>query len=364
MEQDRTLSRTSLAQYGFMAIALSFAGLPLYIHTPDYYAVDVGLSLSVIGGIIMAVRIFDAVQDPLLGWVSQKFTNARPYLLFTALGLLAVGFLILFHPLQSAPLISLITGLLVTTTGFSLLSINYNALGSLWSKDTYQKTRITSWREALGLIGLLIAAILPSFFSLQIFSYILTALIFFSGFVLHIWLKNQDNVVSKNQQRNQQTKDPFHIKDLISGENIWFFSLYTVSMIASAIPAVLVLFFIRDLLDAERLTGIFLLLYFLSGVCAMPLWHYLAEKTCKHAAWGMAMILAILSFIWAAFLGEGDIWQYVAICLFSGMALGAELALPPSILSDQIDAQKKERQTSYFFAGLSFLSKMSLAIGS
>ena len=41
-----------------------------------------------------------------------------------------------------------------------------------------------------------------------------------------------------------------------------FFLAYLISTFASSIPAVLVLFFVRDYLLAESWTGLFLLLYF------------------------------------------------------------------------------------------------------
>jgi len=267
----------------------------------------------------------------------------------------------LYHfPSRACPFIFMHRIITPATTSFSILSINLNSIGSLWSKDTAQKTRITTWREGLGLFGLLIAAILPSLFNLQIFSYILTGLLALSALIFFLWSKNHDTIVQKTD--NKVAKADFKI--LLHPQNIWFFGAYTLSMIASAIPAVLVLFFIRDHLNAESYTGIFLLLYFLSGALGMPLWQWLSNKTCKHAAWMLAMGLAVISFIWAAFLNPNDIIQYGVICFLSGIALGAELALPPSILSDQIDEQDKQDQTSLYFSAMAFLSKASLAIGS
>ena len=46
-----------------------------------------------------------------------------------------------------------------------------------------------------------------------------------------------------------------------------------------------------------------------------------------------AMLLGCLAFVWAALLGAGDGWQYASVCLLSGLALGADLALPPALLA-------------------------------
>lgn len=354
------LSRRSLFQYSTLALPLAFAGLPLYIHAPDFYATQAGLSLVTIGSILLLVRLFDAVQDPLIGFLSNKFSYLRPPIMLISLLVMALGFLMLFHPPETFTLLWFALSLVLTTTAFSVLSINFNALGSLWSADTTQKTRITSWREAFGLFGLLIAAILPSTLGLSLTSIIVTGLLTIIGFVFLQWYKMRKEIITYNEESPSAS----NWRSILTVLNIKFFGIYSLSMLASAIPAVLVLFFIRDRLDAEALTGLFLLLYFLSGAFGMPLWQKIAQRTNKHTAWLFAMLVAIAAFIGAYFLQAGDIWQYATICIFSGLALGAELALPPAILSDMIDKQDTRNQTSLYFSVLGFLSKTALALGS
>ena len=40
------------------------AALPIYVHVPKFYADVVGLNLVAIGGLLLAARAFDAIQDP------------------------------------------------------------------------------------------------------------------------------------------------------------------------------------------------------------------------------------------------------------------------------------------------------------
>lgn len=350
----------TLFQYSLLALPLAFAGLPLYIHAPDFYATQAGLSLTLIGSVLLFIRLFDAVQDPIIGWLSQKYSAVRPLIMMMSLVVMAAGFVMLFHPPENFTLTWFILSLILTTTAFSVLSINFNSLGSLWSKDTADKTRITSWREAFGLIGLLIAAILPTIFGLSLTSIIVAGLLGVLGFVFLRWYKNHREVIIDHEN----VSSPPDWRSLLTTKNIKFFGIYSLSMLASAIPAVLVIFFIRDRLDAEALTGLFLLLYFLSGAIGMPLWQFLARRTTKHKAWFIAMLVAIITFIGAYFLQAGDVWYYAIICILSGLALGAELALPPAILSDMIDEQDARAQTSLYFAILAFLAKATLALGS
>lgn len=360
MTQSLAISNWSLFRYGLLAIPLAFAGLPLYVHAPDFYATEAGLSLSLIGTIILAVRVFDAVQDPVIGYLGYKYANRRKGVFIAAFAILAAGFLMLFHPVQTGAAIWFAVSLVLATTAFSMIMINMNAVGSLWSRHHHDKTRITTWREGLGLSGLLLAALLPAFVSLSVYSYILLAVLAVCGTVFIRWLVQHKDTIAQQEQAR-----PAKVSDIrVKRHTLAFYMIYGMSMLASSIPAVLVLFYIRDYLYAEEWTGLFLALYFLSGVVAMPMWQYLSRRFGKVTSWALAMVGAVAVFGWAFTLQAGDLCQYALICIFSGMALGAELALPPSILSDIIDDEQAGQKTPVYFAALTFLTKTAFALGS
>jgi Na+/melibiose symporter-like transporter len=108
--------------------------------------------------------------------------------------------------------------------------------------------------------------------------------------------------------------------------------------------------------------GLFLLLYFLSGALAMPLWHRVASKRSKSFAWGSSMLLACLTFVWAFLLEPGDIWPFAIICILSGTAFGADLALPPAMIADHLVREQHARVATRYYALLAFFSKAALAI--
>ena len=66
-----------LIQYGLIAFPLAFAGLPIYLHAPDFYAVNLGLRIEAIGAVLLILRLFDAVQDPVIGRLSDRFHAQR-----------------------------------------------------------------------------------------------------------------------------------------------------------------------------------------------------------------------------------------------------------------------------------------------
>ena len=61
-------------------------------------------------------------------------------------------------------------------------------------------------------------------------------------------------------------------------------------------------------------------------------------------------------------LGPGDYYAYGLICLFSGLALGADLALPPAILANRIAQQHDYANATSHYANLALLNKTALAL--
>jgi Na+/melibiose symporter-like transporter len=354
------INNKTLFQYSFLAIPIAFAGIPLYIFIPDFYAAKMGLSLTSIGLILLFIRAFDAIQDPIIGYLSKKFYLHRNFLMYVFMLALTLSFYMLFNPPQNSTNLWLVCCLLLCTISFSFISINLNSIGSLWSTSLQEKTKITSWREFFGIIGLLIAAIAPSFIELQNYYLVLFGLLLISA-VLYKLFSLHFKEISLLREANRK---PFKIASLSSKNMKKFLYVYFFSMLASSIPAAVILFFIRDKLDAESFSGLFLFLYFLSGALFMPAWQMLSKKINILYSWLIAMLLAVFSFFWAFYLGPGDIIAFAIICSISGIALGADLALPPAILSKLIDEQKEESNTAYFFSIQAFILKITLALGS
>lgn len=368
MPMHHRLPRFSLINYSLLAFPLAFAGIPLYVHAPFFYANEYKLSLVTIGIILPLIRVVDAVQDLLIGMLSDRYANLRRAIVLAGLALLAGGIWMLFHGVQSAIAVWFFISMLMVTTAFSVVSININAMGGIWSKDSVERTRITAYREGFGLIGLLCAVALPSVLeqsfpaqeAFHYFSLILVAVTVFVAVLFWRWFAQESALFTA------VSKTPFSFANMLQPlkTHRGFFLIYGLSVLASAIPAILVLFFIQDRLKAYDQAAIFLVLYLLSGVVSMPLWQAVAKRFGKANAWLYAMLLAVVTFLWAFFLGEGDLIAYGIICVTSGMALGAELAIPPSILADLIAKAKETKTASRHFAMIAFLMKTCLALAS
>jgi Na+/melibiose symporter-like transporter len=111
------------------------------------------------------------------------------------------------------------------------------------------------------------------------------------------------------------------------------------------------------------LEGAFLGVYFIAGALAIPVWMQAVKRIGLAWGWLASMLLSIGVFIWAATLGAGDVWAYVAVCALSGIALGADLAFPSALLTGAIAAQGDQGQhEGAYYGWWNFATKLNMAL--
>ena len=364
------LSRPALFGYSMFALPLAMAALPIYVHVPKYYATTLGAPLAWIGLILFAARLLDAIQDPLLGYLSDRAAGARFgrfTLVLLGVPLLAAGFVALFQPpVSGATALSwwLAGSLVVVYVGFSAASISYFAIGAELSSDYHERTRITAARAGLGILGVMLAATLPEFLSQR--SGEAAGVVQFSLMFVPVLLvctaltwRFTPRVLTTVQPR-QTWRAMF--APIRHREFRWLLAVIIPSGVAGAIPATLILFFVEDVLQTPRLSGLFLVAYFLAGAFSMPAWVAVSRRTGKKNAWLLGMVMAVVAFIWAFALGPGDVFAFTIVCVMSGVAYGAELALPPSILADLVDRSGTQHKANGAYFGLwQMIEKLNLA---
>lgn len=365
------LSTQELLAYGCFSLPLAMAALPIFVYVPKFYSDRVGLSLGLIGAVLLGVRSLDAVSDPLFGWwVDRGLGRAGSARwggyargVVVALPLLLFGYPALFNPPHAATLGAfggaawLALALIVVYAGFSLATIAYYSWGAALGQDPPERARVTGWREGAGLIGVLLAAAVPVDGLSLTFCLVLlvTAAILVARAPRYRVLAPPHPVALRSLFTLPLSNQPF--RRLL----LTFFANGT----ASAIPATLFLFYVQDVLAESARYPVFLGVYFLSGALSMPLWMKLARSWGLAPTWLLSMAASVASFVWAGFLGPHQIIPYTTICVISGMALGADLALPPALLAGVIDGagHRGAREGAYF--GLwTLATKLNLALAS
>jgi glycoside/pentoside/hexuronide:cation symporter, GPH family len=373
------LPRASLVAYAALATPLAMAALPVYVHVPKLYGDDLGLSLGVVGTILLAARLLDALQDPMLGWWSDRVaakSGDRRAFLIAAVPLLALGLIGLFHPpgVREAALAAWLAGCLaVVYIGFSMGAISYFAMGAELSPDYHERTRVTALRGAFGVAGVLIAAALPEWLAgagdglgegLRRFSLLYVPILLIAA-AATLFCTPAPRVAQSTNPSAERALWRSLAVPLSNGGFRWLLCVFVASGVASAIPATLILFYVQDVLERPELSGAFLAVYFLFGAAGMPFWVAASRRVGKKRAWLLGMLMSIAAFAWAFLLGHGDAFGFGMVCALSGIAYGAELALPPSILADVIDPERgagARRPDGAYFGLWQLTEKLNLAL--
>ncbi|MEP6608033.1 MAG: MFS transporter [Burkholderiaceae bacterium] len=354
-----------LASYSLLGMPLAMMALPVYVLVPKFYANATGLALTIIGSVLLGARLLDAVIDPLLGAFVDAGKRSGSYtrpILISAVPL-SVGFALMFLPpagLSAADATRWLAATLIAAyLGYSLATIAYQAWGAELAHDDAGRARVTAWREGAGLLGVVLAALIPYAFGTRSLIVVFAACL---GGALYLLIRHAPRPVSTAKPL---PSNPWRsmTAPLSTARFRWLLAVFILNGIAAAIPASLVLFFIADRLQLEANSGVFLALYFTAGAASMPLWMQLARRYSLHAVWLIGIVLSVVAFIWAYWLSAGAFAAYATICMLSGAALGADLALPPALLARIIDANGHTgvREGAYF--GLwNLVNKLNLAL--
>jgi len=347
--------------YGGLGFPLAFVALPLYVVLPNHYASAFGIPLATLGALLLGARLLDAVADPWIGrWVDAWFGHSQARVLGAAVLaalVLAAGFRALFFPIvqgQASLLWWCGAFLAVTYLSYSVLSVVHQAWGARLGGDEGQRARIVSWREGLALVGVLVASVLPSVVGLSVASLVFAATLALGVVALSRAPAPAPQPAGAAVSLAAPLHNPSFRRLLL---------IYLVNGVASAVPATLVLFFIRDRLQAQAWEPLFLASYFAAGALSMPLWVRLVARFGLARSWLAGMALAIATFAWATLLGAGDVVAYTAVCVASGVALGADLSLPGALLAGVIQRSGHGgRLEGAYFGWWNFATKLNLAL--
>ncbi|KRS19605.1 MFS transporter [Roseovarius indicus] len=342
-----------LPAFGLFAAMLAAAGLPLYIHAPKFYVDEYGVSLAALGTVLFALRLLDVVQDPLLGRLAARLQETRAVSVAVAVLTMAAAMVGLFavEPLF-APLIWFALMLTLVFSSFSYLTICFYAEGvsSAGQLTGQGHLQLARWRETGALLGICAASVAP----VLIGGYGGFALAFavLAGVAIRAMHREWRGARVDSGGTGFLTvlRDPVARKLLLV-------ALFNAAPVA--VSSTLFLFFVESRLQAPGWEGPFLLLFFLSAALAAPFWGKFAERAGERRVLLIGMVLSILSFGSAVWLGAGDTWAFGLICLASGAALGADMTLLPALFARRM--ADISPGASEAFGLWSFVSKFTLA---
>lgn len=154
---------------GDFGCQMSFALITTYL--ADFYTQYIGLTEKTWAIIIIFLKIWDAVNDPIMGGImdSRRISGKskyKPWIKIGSFGLIVSGALA-FTPIPAASYAVKVTVCIVTYLAwdifYTLVNVPYGTLNSAISADPNERTQLSTYRSIGSGLGGLITMLLPSF---------------------------------------------------------------------------------------------------------------------------------------------------------------------------------------------------------
>ncbi len=154
--------------YALPAFALAIVGIPVYVYIPKFYTDVVGINITALGYIMFSVRIFDAITDPAIGYISDRtktpFGRRQPFIAVGSI-LVAIAMYFLFNPpAGSINFETIWFGIFIYLLFlfWTAVTVPFESLGPEITFDYHERTALFGMRDGFLIAGTLAAASSPA----------------------------------------------------------------------------------------------------------------------------------------------------------------------------------------------------------
>lgn len=311
---------------------------------------EVRLSAALAGSALLVGKIWDAVIDPFIGYISDhtrsRWGRRRPYILFFSIPF-GLAFVLMFSNPgiadQTAKFYWAMLTYVFFCTVYSFTNIPYNAILPEISKDYNERTSISGYKQAFAVIGTILGAgaALPlmALFANRTAGYIgmsaifgfLAALSLFATFfsVREPKLMEQP----KGESISKSLKDVFTNKPYLLLLAAWF-----TNSTAVAIMEGMLVYYYKYIFQAEASVTLAMITLLVVTIATIPFWVWFARKVSKKTAYIIGMTLTLLAVVLFAFTADrlGQTGALVFMVL-AGFGFSSHFVLPWSMAPDTIE---------------------------
>jgi GPH family glycoside/pentoside/hexuronide:cation symporter len=370
------LSFARLAGYAAPGIGFGFMTLLFGTYLMKYATDVLGISAATMGVILLASRGWDAVADPVAGYLSDRtrsrFGRRRPWLVAGALPL-AIAFVLPWSPpaaLSGGYLTAWVAGaVLLWFTTLTICRMPHEALGAELSRDYLERNRVFGVKRALfgvgalavfGALARLGAAEDPRAAALAFAaaaSAVTAALLLLSGLTLR----------EPDGHRGRGAAHPFAaVRDVLANPHARrLLSVSFLQQVGTGTVTTAAAYHTQYVLGDATAFPVLLACFFVASLVAIPIWLRIGRRVEKKPLLAASMIGVgtIMAGMFA--VGPGDRALLFALAAAGGFASGALDVLMPSLQADVIDwdeLRTGERKEGVYFAAWHLAEKLALGV--
>jgi GPH family glycoside/pentoside/hexuronide:cation symporter len=374
MSQPPRRSNWTLAAFAAPCLPLAGLGLPLVVYLPEFYASELGLSLSQVGLAFAAVRILDMAFDPFIGGVMDgtrsRFGRFRPWFAIAA-PILMLATAMLFMAKPGVTTIYLWSWLLVLYAGVSISSLSQLAWGAAISPEYNQRSRIYAWWQGGNVIGMILVLTLPAllpFVGVKGHAEAVGAMGWFVVLLLPLTVglavsRVPEPVVTTVRERSgfseyfKLLKRPAVARILIVD--------FLVGTGPAITGALFFFFFVRAKGFEKSTASLLLLIYFVGGLVGAPIWTWLSYRIGKHRALAISSLFYAAVTLASLLIPKANVPVGAMMMFLSGITYAAGAFLLRSMMADvgdEVRLDTRVERTALLYALLSGTVKIGSAL--
>jgi GPH family glycoside/pentoside/hexuronide:cation symporter len=380
------VSMSIAAAYGAPGIGAGYMYLMLSLYVMKFSTDVLLIAPAVMGAIFSVSRIWDAVSDPLVGYLSDRtggrFGRRRTWIVGSMVPI-AGAFVMVFSPPDSLTGSALTTWMAVAIIGFysamTVFFVPHLSLGAELSENYHERSRLFGVRHAFFTFGSILA--LLSFYALieaeqqsaQAVRQTARSLALLAAGVMAVLI---GVAVSRLRERpdypGRVNENPFQaFADVWRNPHARLVIVVTfVENIGSAAIGALTLYIAQYVVGAAIWAPAIILCYMAPSTFSVPLWIPLSRRFGKVRLWIFSMLVTGVSFGTVVFLPFVDgvnlkLTFISVVAVFAGLAAGCGGTISPSIQGDVIDYDEYmtgERKEGSYFAAWNFVYKSAVGV--
>ena len=372
--------------YGMPGLGAGYMYLLMSLYVMKF-STDVLLIAPAVMGVIFSIsRIWDAISDPIAGYLSDrttfKFGRRRTWMLLSFIPI-SFGFLAVFSPPESMQGQSLDFWMMIAILSFysaiTLLNVPHMALGAELSEDYHERTRLFGVRHIGFTLGSILALVSMSLLISEENNpdgdvrQLASSLAFYAIGAMSLMIFFAVSKLKENPEfQNRVNKNPFKaFRDVwINPHAKILIIVLFIENLGGAVIGVLTLYVTQYIVEAPAWAPLIIFAYMLPSALSVPLWIPLSRRFGKIRLWVFSLAFTGISFGGIFIIPFLDSVTDRLIVMFigavlGGMAAGCGGAIGPSVKGDVIDYDEYltgERKEGSYFAALNFVFKSATGI--